>query len=606
MQKRDFRDEESLGKAYDGQLIGRLVQYLRPYRVAVGLTFLTLVGSQVAMLLPPQIIRWAIDGPITRRDGTELWLVGAVFLTVLMFQFVLRTATEYLGSMTAQRVMRDLRAEVFKHLQSQSLGFYDTNPTGRLMTRVTSDVGVINDFFSTGAISIISGVMAIGLTFTFMAMLNVELSLYAAVMLPMLAGMGWFFSRGIRYTFREVRTHLARMNSYLQENLAGMAVVQIFNRERENAKQYRLFSGRYRDAQILTNFYFAVFLPGVETVGAVGIALVMWKGGLLNLDGAVSLGVLVAFFNYCERFFWPLRDISEKYNQLQQSMASAERIFSLLDTPPQIESPQKPVKVTPLQDRLRFENVSFAYNDEDWVLEDVSFDVNKGEVVAIVGATGSGKSTLINLLGRHYDIARGRITFDDIDIQRFELSDHRRRMAVVQQDVFLFSGDIATNIRLGEAGITDEEVLHAAQVVNAHEFIEKLPAQYADPLSERGSTLSVGQRQLLSFARALAFDPDILVLDEATSNVDTRTEQLIQEALSRLMSGRTSIVVAHRLSTIQHADRIVVMHHGRVREIGTHGELMRGDGIYRRLFELQYRDQFAGIEELPQTGASGA
>jgi ABC-type multidrug transport system fused ATPase/permease subunit len=526
-----------------------------------------------------------------------------VLLLTVFARFLTGTVTEYVGAMTAQRVMRDLRAEIFAHLQSMPLGFYDKNPTGRLMTRVTSDVGVINDFFASGAISIISGLLAIALTFAFMAALNATLALWAAVMLPLLAAMGWFFSRGIRYTFREVRRHLARMNSYLQENLAGMSVVQIFNRERENARRYRGFSGQYRDAQILTNFYFAVFFPGVELIGAVGIALIVWKGGWMHVDGAVTIGVLVAFFHYCERFFWPLRDISEKYNQLQQAMASAERIFSLLDTKPALVSPPEPKPVRKLEWGIRFENVWFAYNDDEWVLQDVSFDVNAGETVAIVGATGSGKSTLVSLLGRHYEVRRGRITFDGTDIREFNLSEHRQRMAVVQQDVFLFSGDIATNIRLGEQRITDGQVERAARIVNAHRFIEKLTDGYRAQLNERGSTLSVGQRQLLSFARALAFNPDVLVLDEATSNVDTATEQLIQEALARLMEGRTSIVVAHRLSTIQKADRIVVMHHGRVREVGTHSQLMRADGIYRRLFELQYREQTASGTKVTTRGS---
>ncbi len=587
----DFREEESLGKAYDARLVRRLVTYLKPYRTAVAVTFGTLVVAEVSMLLPPQIIRWAIDGPIKGEDPSGLWLVAGALLLVMFARFVTGTVTEYVGAMTAQRVMRDLRAQVFEHLQSMSLQFYDRNPTGRLITRVTSDVGVINEFFASGAISIISGLMAIILTFTFMAMLNITLALYAAVMLPLLFGMGWFFSRGIRYTFREVRRHLARMNSYLQENLAGMSVVQMFHRQRDNAAHYREYSGRFRDSQILTNFYFAVFFPGVEIIGAVGIALVIWRGGWLQLEGVVTIGVLVAFINYCERFFWPLRDVSEKYNQLQQAMASAERLFSLLDTPPTLTSPESPVRVKGLEQAVRFENVWFAYNDEDWVLEDVSFKVRRGERVAIVGATGSGKTTLISLLGRHYDVGRGAISFDGTDIREFELSQHRRRMAVVQQDVFLFSGDIAANIRLGDERITDAQIEEAARVVNAHRFIERLPQGYHSPLNERGSTLSVGQRQLLSFARALAFSPDVLVLDEATANVDTATEQLIQEALERLMAGRTSIVVAHRLSTIQHADRIVVMHHGRVREVGSHAELMREDGIYRRLYELQYRDQ---------------
>lgn len=591
----DFREEESLGKAYDARLVRRLMRYLRPYWGAVALTLVTLVGSELSHLLPPQVIRWAIDGPIAQGNAGKLLAAGVVLFIVLLVQFLMASLTEYIGSMTAQRVMRDMRLKVFSHLQTMPLSFYDRNPTGRLMTRVTSDVGVINDFFSSGIVSIMSGLLAIILTFTFMALLNAKLALIAAVMLPLLFGMGYFFSRGIRYSFREVRRHVARMNSYLQENLAGMSVVQLFTREKQNSEQYRQFSGKYRDAQILTNFYFAVFFPGVEIVGAVGIALVIWYGGWMHLDEAVTLGVLVAFVQYCERFFWPLRDVSEKYNQLQQAMASAERIFKLLDTAPALIPPENPAPVRPLQDRIRLEHVWFAYDGDDHVLEDVSFEVRRGETVALVGATGSGKTTVISLLGRQYDVTRGRITFDGVDVRNLDLAAHRRRMALVAQDVFLFSGDVASNIRLGEEQIGDDQVERAAQVVNAHLFISRLPDRYSSSVTERGSTFSTGQRQLLSFARALAFDPEILVLDEATSSIDTHTEALIQEALERLMEGRTTIVVAHRLSTIQHADRIVVLHHGRLREIGTHQELLALGGIYRRLYELQYRDQVASL-----------
>ena len=592
---KDFREEESLGKAYDARLVRRLVRYLRPYRAAVALTLVTLVLAEFAMLMPPQILRWAIDGPIRDGDPAGLLPVAASLLGVFVASFAVRTATEYVGSMTAQKVMRDLRGRIFAHLQEMPLEFYDRNPTGRLMTRVTSDVGVINDFFATGALSIMSGLFALMATFTLMAMLSWRLALVASVMIPMLAGMGYFFSRGIRYSFREVRRDLARMNSYLQENLAGMSVVQLLSREEWNRQSYRGFSGRYRDAQILTNFYFAVFFPGVELIGATGIALILWRGGWMALDGALTMGVLVAFIHYSERFFWPLRDISEKYNNLQQAMASAERIFALLDTPPSLTAPAEPKPALPVRDAIRFENVWFAYRDDDYVLKDVSFEVRKGDTVALVGATGSGKTTVVHLLGRQYDVTRGRVAIDGIDVRELDLASHRRRIALVAQDIFLFSGDVASNIRLGEERITDERIEQVARAVNADPFISKMPLAYRAAITERGATLSVGQRQLLSFARALAFDPEILLLDEATASVDTATEHLVQAALARLMAGRTTIVVAHRLSTIQHADRIVVMHHGRVREIGTHDELIRQGGIYRRLYDLQYGHQTATI-----------
>jgi ATP-binding cassette, subfamily B, multidrug efflux pump len=587
-EKRDFREEESLGKAYDAQLVRRLLSYLRPYTWRVTWTLLTLVASNLLMLLPPMLTRWAVDGPITNGEPEGLPIIAAVFVGLILMAFVTRVLTDYLGSMTAQMVMRDVRKEVFDHLQRMSLSFYDKNPTGRLMTRVTSDVGVINDFFASGVVSIISGLFSIIIIFGFMATLNPRLTLYATVMLPLLFILGYAFSRGIRYSFREVRKHVARMNSYLQENLAGMSVVQLFTRERANSDEYRIFSGRYRDAQILTNFYYALFFPGVELVGAIGISLAIWRGGLLSLDGTVTLGVLIAFFHYCERFFWPLRDISEKYNNLQQAMASSERIFQLLDTEADITAPADPKPVKSLADAIKVEDVSFAYVDDEFVLRDVSFTVNRGETVALVGATGSGKSTIINLLGRQYDVSAGRITFDGVDIRELDPSDHRRRMAVVAQDVFLFSGTVAENIRLGNPDISQDSITEAAVAVNADRFIRALSGGYEAEVAERGSTLSAGQRQLLSFARALAHDPEVLLLDEATSSVDTETEVLIQEALARLMKGRTSIVVAHRLSTIQNADRIVVLHHGEVRETGTHQELLAQHGIYYQLYQLQY------------------
>ena len=590
---RDFREEEALGKAYDARLIGRLLRYLRPYWKRVAATLATLLVANVLMLLPPQVVRWAVDGPIREgRSGDLVW-VALAMLALIVFGFLARASTDYLGSMTAQYVMRDLRMEVFAHLQKMSFSFYDRNPTGRLMTRVTSDVGVINDFFASGVVSIISGIVSISVIFGLMAALDVRLALYATVMLPLLALLGWLFSRGIRYSFREVRRHAARMNSYLQENLAGLAVVQLFTREARNSRAYQEFAGKYRDAQILTNFYYALFFPGVELIGAVGISLAVWRGGLLALDGSVTLGVLIAFFSYCERFFWPLREISEKYNNLQQAMASSERIFLLLDTEPGIVSSAESLPARPIEQAIRFEDVWFAYNEEDYVLKDVSFEVKRGETVALVGATGSGKSTAMHLLGRQYDVTRGRITLDGIDVRDLDVVGHRRRIATVAQDVFLFSGDVASNIRLGELDIPDERVEAAARAVNAHTFIEALPKGYASEVTERGSTFSTGQRQLLSFARALAFDPEILLLDEATSSIDTATEALVQQALERLMQGRTTIVVAHRLSTIQNADRIVVLHYGRVREIGTHQELLAERGIYRKLYELQYAAQAA-------------
>ena len=583
-----YHEEEALGRAYDARLMRRLLGFLRPYRLQVACAvFFVLLGAGL-QILGPYLIKVAIDGDIARGDTAGLTQVALLFICVLLAEFVVGYFQMSIMQAVGQRIMYDLRMQLFEKLQRMSLPFYDRNPVGRLMTRITGDVDVLNELFTSAVVTIVGDVVTLVGIMVAIFLLNPELAGVTFSVLPLIVLVTLWFRRNVRTTYRDVRTALARMNANLQENLTGMSTTHIMNREARQFEGFRAVNAEHRDANVRSIFYYAVFFPAIELVGALATALIIWYGGRQVMWGGLTLGGLVAFLLYAERFFRPISDMSEKYNILQSAMASSERIFSLLDAPIEVPAPTAPRTVSPVRGDIRFDGVHFAYQSGEEVLKDVSFRVAPGEKVAIVGATGSGKTTLISLLTRFYDVQKGSITVDGLDVREWDETALRRSIGVVLQDVFLFAGTVEENLRLGE-DLPHERLVAAAKEVHAHAFIERLPGGYGAPVVERGATFSTGEKQLLSFARALAFDPRILVLDEATSSVDTETELLIQDALRRLMKGRTSIVIAHRLSTIQDVDRIVVLHRGQIREYGTHAELLALNGIYSRLYALQFQ-----------------
>jgi len=617
------QDDDVVGKAYDARLMRRLLEYLRPYWRQVVLAFVTIIVSTVSSLVQPYLIKIAIDRYIAQRRLAGLDGLAVLYLSVLVASFAAEYFQTWTLQMTGQRIMYDLRIAIYRHLQRLDLRYYDRNPVGRLMTRVTSDVDVLNDLFTSGVVTIFGDVFTLVGIMGMMLWMNWRLALVAFSVLPLIFFVTQWFRHNVRDSYRTVRGLIARINAFLQENITGMSTVQLFRRERLNFARFDTIDREHRDANIDSIFYYAVFYPAIEVVSTLATSLIIWYGGGSVLQRTLTLGALVAFVQYSQRFFRPISDMSEKFNVMQSAMASSERIFKLLDEPVSIESPAQPSRRhAPDTGHIRFENVWFAYNDDqkrattvdtedrkanpglspgstvssvvesstpNWVLKDISFEVRPGERIGIVGATGSGKTTLINLLLRFYDVRRGRITIDGVDIRKLDLADVRGLFSLVLQDVHLFSGTVADNIRLGNPAIDDDRVKRAAQAVHAEPFILRLPGGYASAVAERGATLSVGQKQLLSFARALAFDPRVLVLDEATSSVDTETELMIRDALHVLMAGRTTIAIAHRLSTIQDMDKILVLHKGQLRESGTHQELLAQRGIYFKLFELQYR-----------------
>ena len=587
----DNNEEEVLGKAYDARLMRRLLGYLRPYRGAAALAVVCLVAGSALSILQPFLIKVAIDEHISNYNLAGLGNVAALYVLTLLGVFGLSYGQTWLINLTGQKIMRDLRMEIFRHLQNTDVAFFDKNPVGRLMTRVTTDVDALNELFTAGVISVFDDIFTLTGIIIFLFVLNYKLALAIVIILPLLAFVTLMFKIKVRYSYRLVRTAIARINSFLQENITGASVVQLFSQEERQYKRFKAVNKEHLDANILSIFYYAIFYPILETISALAIGVIIWYGGHEVLGGVLTIGTLIAFIQYSDRFFKPISDLSEKYTILQSAMASSERIFKLLDTPPAVTAPASPKAAEAKEGSIEFRNVGFAYNPGNPVLHDVSFKVSPGEKIAVVGATGAGKSTIISLLSRFYDVSEGSILVDGVDVRRYDLRGLRRSIGIVLQDVFLFSGNIEENIRLWETGMTREQVRHAAETVHAARFIDGLDGKFDARIGERGSSLSVGQKQLLSFARALAFNPKILVLDEATSSIDTETELLIRDALEKLMAGRTSIVIAHRLSTIQNADRILVLHHGRVREIGTHQELLRLKGIYWKLYQLQYKDQ---------------
>ena len=618
-------EDEAIGKIYDSRLVARLVRYLRPYRMLVAVSVCVLVIHSLLAVAGPYLTKVAIDRylnpDLAATSVLDPWLptevlaglnaLALIYLAVLLTGFLFRFVQTYVMHYTGQRVMYDLRLEIFSHLQKMGVGFYDRNAVGRLVTRTTTDVDTLNEMFTSGVVAIFGDVLT--LTFILGAMIHLSPDLTAVLfsVVPLVALVSIWFRRRARRSYREVRVAVAKINAFLQEHITGIGVVQLFSHERRSEREFDRINAEHRDAYYRAIRAHAYFFPAIEWLGVLAIAVLIVYGGASVIDGGVTIGIVVAFIQYGTRVFRPIQDLSEKYNVLQSAMASAERIFKLLDTPPDEEIEEaaaasgklasasgqaQPARAVP--QGVEFENVWFAYSGEEWVLRDVNFRIEPGEMLAIVGHTGVGKTTLVSLLLRFYEIQKGRILVGGRDIKEWPVSELRRQFGIVLQDPYLFAGTIGSNIRMGDDGVSLERVEQVARDVNLHGFVQSLPRGFDEPLLERGSSLSSGQKQLISFARALAHNPSFLILDEATSSVDTETELKISEALSRMVSGHTSIVIAHRLSTIQRADRILVMHKGKVREEGRHQDLLARKGIYWRLYQLQYRDQEADRAEL--------
>jgi ATP-binding cassette subfamily B multidrug efflux pump len=584
--------DELIDKGYDSTLLRRLLLYLRPYRGLTALAVVLLLAGAVLALVGPALTQRALDIAIPNRDLGLLGTLAALFLAALVVDFLVEYGQTLLTAYIGQRVMFDLRMQIFRHLQRLSISYFDRNPVGRLMTRVTSDVETLNELFSSGVVTVFGDVFTLIAIMTMMLVIDWRLALVTFSVIPLVWLTATVFRRRVREAFRDIRLRLARLNAYLQERLSGMRVVQLFGREADSAARFAALNREHLQAHLRSITIYAVFFPVVEVLTAIATALLLYYGGLRTLSGSLTVGVLAAFIQLTRRFFQPLQDLSEKFNLLQSAMASSERVFALLDEPVTVLEPVQPVHLPrPVRGEVRFEGVWFRYRpDGPWVLRDVSFMASPGQTIALVGHTGAGKTTIVNLLLRFYDPDRGRILIDGVDIRQLSTSDLRSLIGFVQQDLFLFVGDILHNLTL-DAPITPEAAKQAARRVGADRFIERLPAGYTHRLGERGRSLSVGERQLLSFARALALDPAILVLDEATSSVDAQAEGQIQHAIAELMSGRTSLVVAHRLSTILHSDEILVLLHGEIRERGSHRELLAQQGLYQRLYQLQLSGQ---------------
>ena len=643
------QEEEVLGKAYDSRLMRRLLIYLRPYKWHVALALVSIILKSVCDVLGPYLVKVAIDRYLAVAKGTTSstwdWLsprpmtgiaqIASIYISLLILTFLLEFLQTYFMQWTGQQVMFDLRSQIFRHLQRMHVAFYDKNPVGRLVTRVTTDVDALNEMFTSGVVSIFEDLFVLAGIIGIMLCMNWKLALITFAVLPFIVIATKVFRDKVRDSYRRIRTAIARINSYLQEHVSGMVVLQLFNRERRAYTRFSEINRMHMDAFKDAIMAYAVYYPVVDFFSAIAIACVIWYGGqdvireivsssvsvefsrhgLLSfhlVPTAASLGVLMAFTQYAQRFFRPIMDFSEKYNILQGAMAASERVFKLVDTPVEVVSPAA-TKMATGPGRIEFNHVWFAYREgddrsksSDWVLRDVNFAIEPGETVAVVGHTGAGKTTLISLLLRFYDVQKGAVRIDGVDVKDMDLADLRSRFGVVLQDPFLFTGTIGGNIRLGTARIQDEHVEQAAEDVNLADFVHALPNGFNEEVRERGSTLSTGQKQLISFARALAHDPKILILDEATSSVDTETEFRVRDALSRMVEGRTSLIIAHRLSTVQRADKIIVMHKGQVREMGTHQELLANRGIYYKLYQLQYKDQEipVGNSEAPQSTVS--
>lgn len=596
---RKYHEEDAIGKSYDFRTARRLLSYLKPYwHLAAAALTLTLL-TNILISTQPYFTKMAVDDFIVPKNTDGIWLFSLAFFGVFLFRFIFSYSQEVLLNNVGQRVMFDLRTEIFTKLQRQEVAYYDQYPVGRTMTRLTSDVDALNELFTSGVIDVLGDLVVIVAIIGIMFWLDWKLALVSLITVPLLFAATNWFRKHARNGFDRVRTRNARLNAFLQEYISGAQTVQLFNAEEKAQRRFREINDDYRNANIETIYYYSVFYPLVDFIGSIGIAVVIFAFGYQYL-GAVSaagagltVGILASFIQYSLQLFQPIRDLSDKFNVLQAAIVASHRIFILLDRKIEVTTPAEPKKIGKAAGRIEFQNVWFAYKAEDWVLKDVSFTVEPGESIALVGHTGSGKTTITNLLMRFYDVQKGRVLLDGVDVREWDLESLRSNFAVVLQDVFLFSGSIENNIRLGNDGIDRRRIEWAAGEVHADEFIRKIDGSYNSKVRERGAGLSVGQKQLISFARALAFDPTILILDEATSSIDTETEQLIQQAVERVMTGRTSLVVAHRLSTIQKCDRIIVLHHGELRETGTHNELLTLRGLYWRLYQLQYSEEKA-------------
>jgi len=588
----DYKSEdEVLGKAYDARLMKRLLKYVKPYKMYV--IFAILLNIVVAALGPirPYLTKIAVDDHINNSNYNGLLTISLLLLVSLVLQAAIQYFLTYYTQYLGQKTIFDLRMQIFRHVQNLALRFFDKTPIGRLVTRTTNDVESLNELFSSGIVMVFSDVFIIIWILAFMFFMDIPLTLVTLSVLPILIYGTFLFRKKVRDSYRDVRYHLARLNSYMQEHITGMNIVQIFNKQKEELNRFAGINTDYRDTNIKSIFYYAIFYPTVEFLSSIAIGLIIWYGGGEIMQNTLTLGVLFAFIQYTEMFFRPIRDLSEKYNIMQTAMASSERIFKLLDNETFIHNPPDPKNLDNVKGEIEFKNVWFAYNNEDYILKNISFKINPGETVAIVGATGAGKTSIINILSRFYDINKGSILVDGIDVREMDKRELRKHISMVLQDVFLFSGTIKSNISMSNDSIPPDRIIEAARTVGADKFIDLLPEKYDEIVKERGATLSVGQKQLVSFARALAYNPQILILDEATSSVDTETEILIQEAINKLLVGRTAIVIAHRLSTIQNADKIIVLHKGEIRETGTHQELLAKRGIYFKLYQLQFKDQ---------------
>jgi ATP-binding cassette, subfamily B, multidrug efflux pump len=609
-------EEEVLGKAYDSRLMRRLLGYMRPYRVTIAVSLVFLLFNSVAQVLGPLLTKLTVDryliptgktfyAPLDRFLSADPWIgiaqISALYLVSILIGFVCEFGQTYLMQWTGQQAMFDLRRQLMTHLQHLDISYFDRNPVGRLITRVTTDVDVLNELFASGLVTILGDVLMLGFVVVAMFRLSPGMTGFLLAVMPFVVLVTILFRRAVTVSYRRIRIAIARINAYLQEHVNGIAVLQLFNREDRGKQEFERINRDHMEAFKESITAYGWFYPVVEFLSMLALALLLAYGSIRVRSGALTIGVLVAFFQYGLRFFRPIQDLSEKYNILQGAMAASERIFKLLDTGVEIQSAQAPKTVPEGPVEIEFDHVWFAYKGEDWVLRDVNFTIRPGETIAVVGHTGAGKTTLTNLLLRFYDVQRGAIRIGGVDLREMNLQELRRNYGIVLQDPYLLTGTVAGNIRLGTLGISDRRMEEAAERVNLIEFVRSLPEGFDQPVRERGNGYSTGQKQLISFARALAHDPRFLILDEATSSVDTETEFLIRDALSNLVEGRTSMVIAHRLSTIQRADRILVMHKGQLRESGTHQELLAHRGIYYKLYQLQYKDQEVPVREVSKT-----